>query len=231
MNFVLYDHNNIAILEKAIKHFLQKLLTSPNMYLFTNIPSEDINLIQALGSNSFKLIETRLAYYNNDFSSFNKERYKVRAAEKTDIPNLMGVAREMRNNYDRFHADKIFSSDVADGFLAKYVEESVKGYTDVTLVPAEENTPSDSFITANYLKSEWLTFGINISKMVLSAVSGKTNKGWHRKLMSEMTYHLRDQGAEYIFYTTQSTNRAVIHNLESLDYKYGSSIHVFSINS
>ena len=95
LDFVLYDHSNMLILQKAIKEFLLKVLTKENVYLFINIPSEDIDLIQALGANGFRLIETRLNYFRDDLSTYNIERYKVRAAEEKDIPNLMRVANRV----------------------------------------------------------------------------------------------------------------------------------------
>jgi len=230
LQFVLFSHHNISILAQAIHLFLEKI-SKEGIYCFIEIPSEDIILLQALTSARFKLIETRMTYYRGALQHFSADRFPVRKATEDDTQNLKRVAREMRNIYDRFHADPVFSQNIADEFLATYIEQSIKGFSDIILTSNEKGIPSDSFLTANYLKNEWEKNGVKISKMVLSAVSSKTNKGWYKKLISEMTYHLRDEGAEYIFMNTQSTNRAVIHTWENLGYHYGATSHILSFNN
>lgn len=224
---VLSTQNNY--LKEAITVFSETKLPQ-GAYCFIEIPSEDIQLIQALGENYFKLIETRLTYYNNQLQNHNHPRYSVKSADINDIPNLKLVASKMRNDYDRFHADKIFDVTLADSFLSTYIENSVLGYADYVMIPNETNLKSDSFLTAKYLKNEWEQLNNKTSKMVLSAVSSETNKGWYIKLISEMTYHLRDNiGSECIFMNTQSTNRAVFNTWEKLGYKLGCTTHVLSI--
>lgn len=213
----------------AINYFIKNILP-PSSYCFIEVPSEDTKLLQALGENSFKLVETRLTYYNNALESHDHARYPVREAAKEDIANLKSVASCMRNEFDRFHADSSFSPERADSFLATYIENSVLGFSDIVMVPAGPSVPADSFLTANYLESEWEKLKYRISKMVLSAVSSQTNKGWYIKLISEMTYHLRDnKGCQCVFLTTQSTNRAVYNTWEKLRYKLGSTTHIFSL--
>lgn len=221
---VLYTAASQYHLTEAIIEMATALPT--NAYVFIEIPSEDTELIQALGGAGWPLIETRLTYWRGNLASFAEPRYSVRAATNNDIGNLKRVAREMQNPYDRFHADTIFDEKVADTFLATYIEESVNGFADIVLIPNETDTPADSFLTARYLKSQWQQLGIPISKMVLSAVSSSTNKGWYQKLITEMTYHLANEGAEYIFMNTQSTNLAVCHTWEKLGYRLGGTSHI-----
>jgi dTDP-4-amino-4,6-dideoxy-D-galactose acyltransferase len=230
LRYVLFEHSDTALLTRAVHKFMEQFFTEKK-YCFAEIPSEDHRLLQALGSCGFRLVETRLTYFTNDLFSFDNDRYKVRKAVETDIPNLMRVAREMRNNFDRFHADPVFDPALADEFLATYIEQSVKGYADSVLVPDEQDVPADSFLTAKYLKEEWSLTGVNVSKMVLSAVSSTTNKGWYKKLVSEMTCHLRGAGAHYIFMNTQSSNRAVVHCWESLGYRFGAATHIVSYDN
>lgn len=226
---VLFDQGSLDDLSNAVKQFIEEVLPK-GAYLFIEIPSEDIQLIQALGAAGCRLVETRLTYFRGNLEQFNETRYPVRKASIDDTKNLMRVAREMRNDYDRFHADPVFSIDIADEFLATYIEQSLKGFSDIVLTSNEEGIPSDCFLTAKYFKNDWDKLGVNVSKMVLSAVSNKTNKGWYKKLISEMTYHLKDEGAEYIFMNTQSTNRAVFYTWEKLGYQLGSTTHVISFN-
>jgi dTDP-4-amino-4,6-dideoxy-D-galactose acyltransferase len=228
LRYVLYNHQNEIALTQAIENFIQHI-HSRYQYCFTEVPSEDLLLMQCLGKARFKLIETRLTYYCNSLDTFNQPRHDTRKATTDDTENLMRVAREMRNPFDRFHADTIFPTEIADEFLATYIQESLKGFADVVLTSATEGIPSDSFLTAKFLKHLWSDLGVNVSKMVLSAVSSKTNKGWYKKLISEMTYLLRDEGAEVIYMNTQSTNRAVISTWENLGYRFGCANHLFSL--
>lgn len=224
---VLFSDHNIDQLTEAIKQFRNEALPIGS-YVFLEIPSEDILLLQALGRAGFQLVETRLTYFRGNLNDFNEPRYPVRKATVSDIDNLKLVACQMRNDYDRFHADPIFNQEIADNFLATYIEQSLKGFADIVLTSNEDQIPSDSFLTAKYLKSDWDILGTKVSKMVLSAVSNKTNKGWYKKLISEMTCHLREQGAEYIFLNTQSTNRAVFYTWEKLGYRLGATTHILS---
>ncbi|MDB9733864.1 hypothetical protein OAB15_03675 [Porticoccaceae bacterium] len=228
---ILFNHSDVNILAEAIKFFQESFFKEQGQYCFFFIPSEDILVAQALCLAKFKLIETRLTYYGAHISNFTSERFEVRKATLDDIPNLKGVSRTAINAYDRVHADPAIDDNLADSFLATYIEESIKGFADVVLVPNEKNTPADAFVTANYMKDQWGALGCNISQMVLSAVANKTNKGWYKKLIIEMTHHLKSEGADYVFFHPSSTNRAVIHTYESLGFKFGQSGHVFSFRS
>jgi dTDP-4-amino-4,6-dideoxy-D-galactose acyltransferase len=223
---VLFEKTTYNRLEKAVRCFVDTHLAQNKGYYFIEIPAEDTALLQALTANKFRLIETRLTYFRGNLANFDSsQRYAVRKATEKDIFILKEVARSTRNVYDRLHADTSFSIETADEYLAIYVENAIKGFADVVLVPDDKNYPSEAFLTANYLAEEWATIGKNVSKMVLSAVAPSC-KGWYQKLITEMTYHLRDKGAAYIFMNTQSTNRAVFKIWERLDYQLGSTNHI-----
>lgn len=224
--FVLFE--NKKFLDKAVLAYKTYLKTELQAdYCFIEVPSEDTAVLQALSQNGFALIETRLTYFRSDLQNFDYQRFGVRKAELSDIPNLEKVASQMRNIYDRFHADNFFSQEIADRFLSEYVAQAVRGFSDVVLVPHEKNVPPDGFLSGNYLKKDWEKLGVKISKMVLSAVA-PTCKGWYIKLISELTYHLKEQGADYIFMNTQSTNRAVFRTWEKLGYQLGSTTHILA---
>lgn len=230
LTYVLFTHHNLETLSAAVGLFVTEL-TKEQLHCFIEIPSEDTLLIKALCIHSFQLVETRLTYFIKDLKSYNHQRYPVRKAEKKDIPALKKVAMEMRNDFDRFHADNVYNTETADQFLGVYLEKSIEGLADVTLIPDDKNFPSDSFFTAKYMQKEWSKNEFCISKIVLVAVSSKTNRGWHKKLLSEMTYHLRDIGADFVYMNTQSTNRAVINNCENLGYRLGCITHILSFNN
>jgi dTDP-4-amino-4,6-dideoxy-D-galactose acyltransferase len=227
----LYVIDSVERLSKAVSSFIDFVKSkygSPT-YLFLEAPSEDIQFIQALTGSAFKLVETRLTYFNDNIQSYTyDQRFKVRPATRDDIGNLTRVAAHMRNDYDRFHADTTFDVNIADSFLAKYIEEAVKGFSDIVLVPDADNLPSDSFLTADYLEKHWEAVGVKASKMVLSAVSSDTNRGWYLKLVSEMTYHFKHKGVEVAFMNTQSTNRAVFRVWEKLGYRLGATTHILT---
>lgn len=228
--YVLYAHKDYNVLKEAASLFVADFFKEKGKYCFSEIPSEDIFTIQALNESGFKLVENRLTYYL-DLKNYSHDRFGVREATSEDIPNLKRVAREMRNDYDRFHAETIFDLDKADEFLATYIEESVKGFSDYTIVPSEVGVPPDAFLTANYLSDDWDNIGEKVSKMVLSSVSAETCRGWYLKLISEMAYHLKSIGADYAFMHPATTNRAVIHTYEKLGCKYGKCVHVLTYTS
>ncbi|BDX37496.1 hypothetical protein CYCD_08510 [Tenuifilaceae bacterium CYCD] len=229
LRFIDFDLEDINILQESIKRFLRKLYEDYGKQNITiEIPSEDNKVIQVLNCAKFRLIETRIHFYNSNLECYNGVRANVRVAKQADIENLKRVASFMRNNYDRFHSDFSFKKADADRYLSTYIENSINGFTDLVMVPNEPNLPSDSFLTANILRDKWAVLNHNISKMVLSAVSSETNKGWYVKLISEMTYLLKEIGAETIFMNTQSTNIAVLHTWEKLGYHIGRTTHILS---
>lgn len=226
LNFILFGNKDYKKLVKAISSFKEEIIKDD--YVFTDIPSEDIFVIQALNECLFRLVETRMTYYLNLENFENSIRYNVREATIEDIPNLKRVSSEMVNPFDRFHSDISFNKEIADSFLGVFAEESVKGFADFVMVPNEEGVASDSFVTAKYYKNWWDEIDIKASKMVLSAVSSKTNKGWYIKMISEMAYHLKNTGAKFSLMHPASTNKAVIHSYEKLGCKLGKVTHILS---
>lgn len=195
-------------------------------YLFAEIPSEDIEVISGLTGAGYRLIETRFTYFNDEIQKFDStRRYGIRKATELDIAELNKTAIESVNAYDRFHADSFFSSSMADSFLAKYVENSVLGYADEVIVPAEG--AANAFLTGNYIQSPKCLDNKNLAKMVLSAVAPE-RRGWYVKLIAEMTMKFKENNIDIAFMTTQSTNRAVLKVWNSFGYKFGRCTHIFS---
>jgi dTDP-4-amino-4,6-dideoxy-D-galactose acyltransferase len=195
-------------------------LRHPHYYLFAEIPSEDIYVLQAMSLAGLKLVETRLTYFFNDLKNYTwPERFSTRLATTDDIPNLRNVASGSRNNFDRYHADPFFSDIIADNYLETFVENSVKGFADFVLVPGDDGKSPDAFITVKIEN--------DMAKIVLVAVN-EACRGWFLRLTSELIFRLKTQNITYIHMTTQSTNRAVIHVFEKLGWKYGRSSHMFS---
>lgn len=221
--------NPANVLAMTLKELKQALSARhAQYYLFAEVPSEDIVMLQALGLAGLRLIETRLTYFRDDLGQFScPERFKVRLATAADIPNLRQVAMEARNHYDRYHADPFFQTALADEYLATFIENSVKGFADVVLVPDDDALKPGAFFTADLLPAKTSLPEINIGRIVLVAV-GTERRGWHLRLMSEMSYWFQEQRVQLAYMTTQSTNRAVIRNCEKLGYRYGRSTHIFA---
>jgi len=197
-------------------------------YLFSEIPSEDLIMLQAMGYAGARLIETRLTYFCDDLQKFDWPiRANVRLATKSDIPALRKVAIDARNPFDRYHADPFFPRSVSDEYLATYIANSVKGLADIVMVPADSESLPGAFFTAKLTSSEDTCIGLNLGRIVLVAV-GEERRGCHLRLMAEMSYHFKMCGAEVAYMTTQSTNRSAIRNCEKLAYRYGRCTHVFA---
>lgn len=213
----------------AVTHFSEHLerLAGGRFYCFMEIPTEDTRVLQGLTGSGFALIETRLNYFHDQVQDFTGERFPVRDAVLGDTELLREVAMKARNSFDRFHADPVFGIEKADGFLATYVENSIRGFSDITLVPAADGMRSAGFLTGNYQRDVWTSVGTPIAKMVLSAVSPEC-RGWYRKLVSELTFRFKQEGVACVHMNTQSSNRAVVKVWESLGYRYGNTVHVLS---
>lgn len=218
-----------ARLIALIRAFIAQLETQhSSYYVFSEAPSEDIQVLRALTGAGIRLIETRLTYYHPNIAQFAfKKRFAVRLATVADREPLKQAARAARNVFDRFHADPFFPTPVADEFLATYISNSLEGYADIVLVPDVSERPAGGFLTANYCP-DWSDFlHLKLARMVLSAVTPEFS-GWYTRLIAEMSYLFQDQGVECAFMTTQSTNRAVVRVWEKLGYSLGRSTHVLA---
>lgn len=200
-------------------------------YLFAEIPSEDLAMLQAMGYAGARLIETRLTYFRDDLQQFDRPiRSSVRLATEADIEALRRVAMDARNPFDRYHADPFFPQSVSDEYLATFIENSVKGFADIVMVPAEGESLPGAFFTANLTPCNDSAVGLKLGRLVLAAV-GKNHRGWFLRLMTELTYHFKKCGVQVAYITTQSTNRAVIRNCEKLGYGFGRCTHVFATHA
>ncbi len=198
----------------------------PEFYLFAEVPSEDIQALASMTAAGYSLIESRLTYFNDQIQQFDpSRRYATRQANADDIEVLTKTAIAAVNAFDRFHADDFFTSSEADRFLAKYTENSVLGFADEVMVPAEGI--ANAFLTANYLSSPRCLSNKKMAKMVLSAVATE-RRGWYVKLIGEMTQKFKEQGVDTAFMTTQSTNRAVLKVWASFGYRFGKGSHILS---
>jgi dTDP-4-amino-4,6-dideoxy-D-galactose acyltransferase len=223
---VLYTHDRYNLLKKAMVQWTSEISNQIDSLYFIDVPSEDTHLIQALCECKFRLTETRLHFAFLDVGSYCHERYGVRRATENDIENLRKVAIEMRNPYDRLHADVAFKEEIADAYVATYIENSVRGFADFVLVPAEGNSLPDGFFTCSLHPERIL--GRRIAKVGIVATSSKTRKGWMTKLLSETMYILKDHSADCVLINTQASNRAVSNVLISAGFTLAFVTHILS---
>lgn len=217
-----------AVLQAAAVALRNQLARRGSFYTFSVVPAEDIRLLQALSGAGWQLIETRLHYYHPAIDEVAGPRWPVRPARPDEAPLLGRVAAAARNPFDRFHADPWMGAERADALLARYAEAATTGtLADVVLVPDEPGLPVDSFLAISDLQADANRLGVTLSRVLLTAV-GPANRGWHRRLLSETLHRARELGQRYVLMTTQSTNRAVIHNAEALGFRLGATSHVLA---
>ena len=224
---VMYTHDNYILLKKALLQWVSEISKRERGLYFTEIPSEDTYLIQALCECGFRLTETRLHYAYYSVRSHYYQRYPVRKACESDIENLRKIAVQMRNPYDRLHADIAFTKERADAYLATYIENAVRGFSDLVLVPEEGDGPPDGFHTSSFPVS---ILGWKIAKFGIVAISRETRKGWLKKMISETIYALKERETDFIFVNTQAPNRAVQVVFDSFGFKLVYLTHIFSMS-
>lgn len=218
---------DFQIIQKAFFNFRAYIGNCFNeYYIFSEVPCEDTGVIAGLTGSGWRLIETRITCYRDDLQDFSyPKRTPIRSATENDIENLRSAAIDAVNYYDRFHADDFFSKKESDDFLAIFIENSVKGFADEVIVPADG--PANAFLTGNYLKSPASLSHRKMGKMVLSAVTG-ARKGWYVKLIAELSFKFKKNGLDTVFMTTQAANRAVLKVWHRHGYKFGKCSHIFS---
>ena len=191
------------------------------------VPSEDIDAFRQLATLGFSLVETRLTYYHL-LDSLPDETQPCRNAGENDVHYLREVASSAVNAYDKYHADPFFSEEETNRYLETYIENCVKGFAERVFVPALK-TPPASFVALGKVKDDRFANGF-FYRIPLTACL-PLNKGWHYPLCLHALHYAKSQKAAVLVMTTQSTNKAVIHNCEKLGFKLGSCTHLFSKSS
>ena len=61
----------------------------------------------------------------------------------------------------------------------------------------------------------------------LQLAVGAEYRGWYRKLISEIHYHLKAVGAQHVYLTTQEQNTAVLQTWKKLGYEHAKTERIF----
>ncbi len=191
-------------------------------YFYAELPSEEIAVLAAFGDCGFRLTESRLSYFTENFLPYSESKYAFRDAFSTESELLAVVAQKNGNSFDRHHAEKYFR-EKADDYLAEYVRRSVIfKFSDRVFVP--NTTIPDAFMCVNQGFDK--KTGTVCTRPVLSAV-GASNRGWHFKLLYSALHFGAKNQSEFAYMNTQTTNKAVLRNFEKLSLRYGTCKHLF----
>ena len=110
--------------------------------------SNDFNLIHALESHGFLLVDTLLDYVY-DIRRYPLEtlsqidldnRVKIRSAKSGDLDGLVEVAKAcFQGHFGRYHSDQRIPKDRADQIYVEWIKSSLAGYADWIVVVEHEN--------------------------------------------------------------------------------------------
>ncbi len=224
IELIMADHDDAAVAGSAIKRFAEGIADDGG-YISVTIPCEDLFLVRVMSHTGFRLVETRLNYYFESFDTATAPADPVRWAERKDIPALKDVAIRMRNRFDRVHADPAFSSEIADAYLGTFIEESVKGFADIIMVPDISGVKPFGFLAADFPVE---VMGHRIARLVLAAVDNSEYRGWLSKLLTAVIYQLKMKGTDILTTITQASNRPAIRTWEKAGFRLGYVTHVYT---
>ena len=228
IEFIIYDHQLPEVLNIAIKKFYIFSCKFSKSYFFFDVPAEDYLLVQSLGNTPFKLIETRLNYILRNLNIEDNNSYPVRTVREEDISFLKKIAVSSANPYDRIHADNSFSNTQADEYIGTFIENAVRGFADVVLVPDLPEVSPFAFLAFNKPVE---TDNYKIAKLVLAASDSSFEKGWLYKLLVEAIRILQKEGTTHLTTITQGSNLPAIKSWEKAGFDYGFCTHIFSFNT
>jgi dTDP-4-amino-4,6-dideoxy-D-galactose acyltransferase len=203
----------------AVASFVRTARDRGIRYLLALVDARDLATIRAVGESGFSLIETRPVYQLCVRDYAYPQRFACRFAVPDDMESLARTARDSVNPYDRFHSDPFLDPEVAGRMLYRMTEASLRGsFADRTVVP-DVPRPT-AFTSVRYLRDRWPRWRLNIAQFALAACALES-KGWATKVFSEMGYHLKEMGVDYVTCATQLPNRAMVRICEKLGYSLG----------
>lgn len=210
----------------ALRTAVQLATSRGIKYLFGVIDARDLPTTRALAALGFTLLETRLYFHRSLRAYDHRRRFRCRLATAEDVAALTTLAKSVANPYDRFNADPFIGPHEAERLIERWVRASVvERWADVTIVP-DSPRPS-ALCTAKYHEDKRATWGLSLAQLVLALASPVGNR--LVGVISETNYHLKERGADHVFFTTQVANRSAIRVAEHLGFKFGRAEHVFRL--
>ena len=196
-------------------------------YLFAVIDARDQPTTRALTAAGFALIETRAYFYRALRSYHYSRRFRCRLATQDDVEALTALAHSVENPYDRFNADPFIARADTQRMIDTWIRASiVEGFADATMIP-DSSSPA-AVCTMKYHSDKAAAWGTSVAQMVLTmSAPGKGTS--FIGLISEVLHHLKERGADHLFFTTQLVNRPIIRVAEHLEFKFGRGEYVFRL--
>lgn len=195
-------------------------------YLFAVIDSRDLPTIRALTTAGFALLETRCTFWRSLRDYGHPRRYRCRPATEADVPSLCRIAREVVNPYDRFASDPFITRDELARLMETWVRASVlQGFADAVFVPDQANPKAVMMV--RYQRDKWAAWQTSIAQVTFSLAPRPAQSSV--RLLTEISFHLKDMDVAYVYLTTQIANRSVIRPAERLGFQLGRSEYVFRL--
>lgn len=194
--------------------------------IFAEVPSEAVSVFELLSRSGFRLVETRFTYFHL-LGDLPTTEQSARFATEADIEALKRAASGAINDFDKYHADPFYSSAKADAYLETYIANCVRGFAEKVLVPDLE-TPPASFVALSRIQVPGLKAEAGPFFRIPLTACLPENRGWHFPLCLAALHYAKAEGGKALVMTTQSTNKAVIHNCEKLGFRFGSCTHLFA---
>jgi dTDP-4-amino-4,6-dideoxy-D-galactose acyltransferase len=196
-------------------------------YLFAVVDARDLPTSRGLTARGFSLIETRLHYHRSLRNYHHPRRFRCRAATEADLPCLTALARTVENPFDRFNADPFIAKSDIVRLMETWVRASlVQGFADATFIP--DTASPGAMCTVKYHRDNAAAWSTSIAQLVLAMASPRPGNGLVG-VISEVNYHLKDEGLDHVVFSTQLTNRSAIRVGEHLGFKFGKSEHVLRL--
>lgn len=194
--------------------------------VFAEVPSEAVTAFDQLSKAGFRLVETRFTYFHllENLPTIQKP---ARFATEGDIEALKKVASGAVNAFDKYHADPFYSPAQADAYLETYIANCVKGFAERVFVPNLAEAPA-SFVALSRIQVPGLKQNAGPFFRIPLTACLPANQGWHFHLCLAALHYAREKAGKGLVMTTQSTNKAVIHNCEKLGFRFGSCTHLFA---
>jgi hypothetical protein len=162
----------------------------------------------------FSMVGTLFTYHlyiNNDFTLFPLNT-NIRIAKISDNNRLKEIAY---NNFfdDKFHQDTLIPIHLANEYFSTWIENSIKGLTDIVWV-YEENNELMGFLSLNYPK-----VNNNFCQIILNAIDKPyTRNGRYTELLKYAISHCVKKGFKVFKIGTYENSIGVHKTLNNLNF-------------
>ena len=225
--FPLTRYRGEADYTPALRALLDTATRKGIRYLFAVVDARDLPTFRALTALGFMLIETRLWHQLPLRTWEYGRRSQCRLATAADVDRLVAMSQTIENPYDRFNSDPFIGRGEAHRLIAEWIRASiVDGFADGTMIP--DSPDPGAVLTFKYHRDKAAAWGLSIGQLVLAVAAPRM----HNRIVgaiAEAQLHLKERGFDYVFFTTQITNRSILRVAEHFGYTYGRGEYVFRI--